>query len=90
MTILIILIVLLSVIGLIYSNAVSDIKDVLKKNGFSTPFYTELKDYKNLWFLAKQEPKYKPLAVIFISSTIILILLLILIIIIVFFTNIVE
>ena len=90
MIILIILIILSSIVGLIYGNAVSDAKNVLKKNGFSTPFYTELKDYKTLWFLSKQEPKYKPLAIIFISSTIISILLLILIIIIVFFTNLIE
>ena len=89
MILLIILIILLSIVGLIYGNAVSDAKDVLKKNGFSTLFYTELKDYKNLWFLAKKEPRYKPLAIMFISSTIIIILLLIIIIIIVFFTNLV-
>ncbi len=69
MIIVMILFILLTVNGFLYGYTVSHAKKVLKKNGFNTPFYTELNDYKNLWFLAKQEPKYKLLAVLFIFST---------------------
>ncbi len=89
MVILIILIILLIVNGFVYGYAVSYAKKILKKNGFGTPFYTELNDYKNLWFLAKQQTKYKPMAILFIFSTLFSMFLFLSIIVILFFTNLV-
>ena len=54
---------------------------ILKKNGYPSSFSNIglFSNIKNLWFLAKEQKKYKPLFFVFISSTILSLVMFILI-----------
>jgi len=68
-------IVLFVIFASVYGITAIYTKILLKKNGYDiTFFYTEFSDYKNLWFLVKEQQKFKPLLLLFISSTILSIL----------------
>jgi hypothetical protein len=73
--------VLFVIFGSIYGITAIYTKIVLKKNGYDIIyFYTEPSDYKNLWVLTKEQKKYIPLLILFISAPILLLLVFFLII----------
>lgn len=74
--------ILFIILGSVYGITAIYTKILLKKNNKNiTFFYTEFSDYKNLWNLAKEQKKLKPLLVLFISSTILSLLMFFLIVI---------
>jgi hypothetical protein len=67
-------IILFVIFASVYGITAIYTKILLKKNGYDiTFFYTEFSDYKNLWLLSKEQPVYRKLLILFISSTVLLI-----------------